>query len=362
MKTKGISFFHKYLTLWVILCMIGGVVVGSLLPQVPQFLNQFEFANVSLISAVLIWIMIFPMMMKVDFTSVKRISQNPKGLYLTWIINWLVKPFSMYLIAGFFFYYVFQAILPADIAREYLAGAVILGAAPCTAMVFVWSELTDGDPAYTVVQVATNNLILLVAFVPIVKFLLGVEEVFVPWDTLILSVILFVLIPLIAGYLTRKFVIQNKGKKYFNTQFVTKFDGITTVGLLLMLIYIFATQANTLVSHFTHILLIAVPLTIQTFVIFGLSCTIAKFLKLPYVIAAPAGMIGASNFFELALAVAIALFGVHSPVALATTVGVLTEVPLMLFLVKFANSTKDQFPTKYQPARKEISNELRETK
>lgn len=342
-KPREISYFHQYLTLWVLLCMILGVLVGRFIPQVPNFLNKFEFANVSIISAILIWIMIYPMMMKVDFTSIKDIRRNPKGLYLTWAVNWLIKPFTMYAIAFFFFYIVFGNIIPEELSKQYLAGAVILGAAPCTAMVFVWSQLTKGNPAYTVVQVATNDLIILVAFVPIVKFLLGLNNVVVPWDTLILSVVLFVVVPLTAGALTRKFVINNKGEKYFNREFLHKFDGITTVGLLLMLVFIFSTQAQTLLSNPLHILIIAIPLSIQTFFIFAVAYGFAKILKLPYHIAAPAGMIGASNFFELAVAVAIALFGINSPVALATTVGVLTEVPLMLLLVKIANSTREHF-------------------
>ena len=241
----------------------------------------------------------------------------------------------MYGIASLFFFVIFKAFITPDLATEYLAGAVLLGAAPCTAMVFVWSSLTKGDPAYTVVQVATNDLIILVAFVPIVKFLLGVSNVSVPWDTLILSVVLFVVIPLAGGLLTRYFVTKKKGKDYFENIFIKKFDGITTIGLLLTLVMIFSFQGN--------IILVAVPLILQTFLIFAIAYVACRILKLPYKIAAPAGMIGASNFFELAVAVAIALFGTTSPAALATTVGVLTEVPVMLFLVKIANGTKGWF-------------------
>ncbi|MBS7388790.1 MAG: arsenic resistance protein, partial [Oscillospiraceae bacterium] len=237
----------------------------------------------------------------------------------------------------------FKAFITPDLATEYLAGAVLLGAAPCTAMVFVWSSLTKGDPAYTVVQVATNDLIILVAFIPIVKFLLGVSNVTVPWDTLILSVILFVVIPLAGGMLTRYLVTKKKGKDYFENTFVEKFDGITTIGLLLTLIMIFSFQGNVILENPLHIVLIAVPLILQTFLIFAIAYAACKLLKLPHKIAAPAGMIGASNFFELAVAVAVALFGTTSPAALATTVGVLTEVPVMLFLVKVANSTKGWF-------------------
>jgi ACR3 family arsenite transporter len=250
----------------------------------------------------------------------------------------------MFAISSFFFYIVFKGLIPAELGKEYLAGAVLLGAAPCTAMVFVWSQLTKGNPAYTVVQVATNDLIILVAFVPIVKFLLGVSKVSVPWDTLILSVVLFVVIPLTAGVLTRVLVCKRKGVTYFETKFLPKFDQVTVVGLLLMLILLFSFQGEVILNNPLHILLIAIPLIIQTCFIFFLAYMTAKVLKLPHNIAAPAGMIGASNFFELSVAVAIALFGMDSPAALATVVGVLTEVPIMLMLVKFANKTTHWFP------------------
>ena len=340
---KGISIFQKYLSLWVIICMDIGVLIGQFLPQIPEFLNRFEYAKVSIPMAVLIWLMIYPMMMKVDFQSIKNVGKNPKGLFVTWITNWLIKPFTMYAIASLFFFVVFKAFITPELGTEHLAGAVLLGAAPCTAMVFVWSTLTNGNPAYTVVQVATNDLIILLAFVPIVKFLLGVSNVTVPWDTLILSVVLFVVIPLAAGLLTRLIVTKRKSKEYFENTFTKKFDGITTIGLLLTLILIFAFQGNTIVNNPLHIVLIAVPLVLQTVFIFSIAYLACKILKLPHNIAAPAGMIGASNFFELAVAVAIALFGTTSPAALATTVGVLTEVPVMLFLVSIANRTKKYF-------------------
>lgn len=343
-KSLEIGFFQKYLTIWVALCMITGVLIGKFVPSVPGFFNQFEYANVSIPTAILIWVMIYPMMMKVNFESVKNVGKNPKGLYVTWITNWLIKPFTMFAIASFFFYVVFKGLIPAELGKEYLAGAVLLGAAPCTAMVFVWSQLTKGNPAYTVVQVATNDLIILVAFVPIVKFLLGVSKVSVPWDTLILSVVLFVVIPLTAGALTRLFVSKKKGTEYFENQFLPKFDNATIVGLLLMLVLLFSFQGEVILNNPLHILLIAVPLTIQTFLIFFIAYLAAKVLKLPHNIAAPAGMIGASNFFELSVAVAIALFGMDSPAALATVVGVLTEVPIMLILVKIANKTTHWFP------------------
>ncbi len=339
----GISIFQKYLTVWVILCMAAGILIGKFLPQIPDFLNRFEYAKVSIPMAILIWLMIYPMMMKVDFKSIKNVGKNPKGLFVTWVTNWLIKPFTMYGIASLFFFVIFKAFITPDLATEYLAGAVLLGAAPCTAMVFVWSSLTKGDPAYTVVQVATNDLIILVAFVPIVKFLLGVSKVSVPWDTLILSVVLFVVIPLAGGLLTRYFVTKRKGKDYFENTFIKKFDGITTIGLLLTLIMIFSFQGNIILENPLHIILIAVPLILQTFLIFAIAYGACKLLKLPHKIAAPAGMIGASIFFELSVAVAIALFGTTSSAALATTVGVLTEVPVMLFLVKIANNTKGWF-------------------
>ena len=342
-EKSAISIFQKYLTVWVILCMVIGVLIGKFLPQIPEFLNRFEYAKVSIPMAILIWLMIYPMMMKVDFQSIRNVGKNPKGLFITWITNWLIKPFTMYGIASLFFFVIFKAFITPELATEYLAGAVLLGAAPCTAMVFVWSSLTKGDPAYTVVQVATNDLIILVAFIPIVKFLLGVSNISVPWDTLILSVILFVVIPLAGGMLTRYLVTKKKGQDYFENTFVKKFDGITTMGLLLTLIMIFSSQGNVILESPLHIVLIAVPLILQTFLIFAVAYGACKLFKLPHKIAAPARMIGASNFFELAVAVAVALFGTASPAALATTVGVLTEVPVMLLLVKAANSTKNWF-------------------
>ncbi|MCJ7691270.1 MAG: ACR3 family arsenite efflux transporter [Clostridiaceae bacterium] len=343
-KKPKIGFFQKYLTVWVAICMVVGVLIGKFIPGIPEFLNKFEYAKVSIPTAILIWIMIYPMMMKVDFKSIKNVGKNPKGLYVTWITNWLIKPFTMYAIASFFFFVVFKAFITPELATQYLAGTILLGAAPCTAMVFVWSHLTKGNPAYTVVQVATNDLIILVAFIPIVKFLLGVSNITVPWNTLILSVVLFVVIPLIGGILTRITVTKKKGLEYFENAFLHKFDNATTVGLLLMLILLFSFQGETILKSPIHILLIAVPLTIQTFLIFFISYLTSKKLRLPHDIAAPAGMIGASNFFELAVAVAIALFGMDSPAALATVVGVLVEVTVMLILVKIANKTTYWFP------------------
>ena len=343
-QAEGIGFFEKYLSIWVLLCMAIGVMIGVYLPGIPKLLSRFEYANVSIPVAILIWLMIYPMMLKIDFESIKQVGQNPRGLIVTWVTNWLIKPFTMYGIAAFFLYVVFGNIIPADLAKEYLAGAVLLGAAPCTAMVFVWSNLTKGNPAYTLVQVATNDLIILAAFVPIVAFLLGINDITIPWTTLFLSVVLFVVIPLTAGWLSRRIITKNRGLDYFENTFIAKFNNVTVIGLLLTLIIIFSFQGKTIVENPINILLIAVPLTIQTFLIFFIAYGWSKLWKLPHDVAAPAGMIGASNFFELAVAVAISLFGLQSGATLATVVGVLTEVPVMLTLVKIANNTKKWFP------------------
>ena len=342
-KNEGINFIQKYLTIWVFICMVVGVIIGKLLPAIPNALGNLEISGISIPIVILIWIMIYPMMLKVDFQSIKQVGRNPKGLFITWITNWLIKPFTMYGIASLFLFTVFKGFIAPELATQYLAGAVLLGAAPCTAMVFVWSTLTKGNPAYTVVQVATNDLIILIAFVPILKFLLGVSNVSVPYGTLFFSVILFVVIPLVGGVLTRIVVVKNKGIEYFENTFVHKFDNATTVGLLLTLALIFTSQTEVILSNPLHIVLIAVPLTVQTVLIFFIAYAASKIFGMSHDIAAPAGMIGASNFFELAVAVAIALFGTTSPAALATTVGVLTEVPVMLVLVKVANSTKGWF-------------------
>lgn len=339
-KGQGISVFQRYLTVWVFLCMVVGILIGKFLPVIPDRLGELNIAGISIPIAILIWVMIYPMMMKVDFQSIKQVGKNPKGLLVTWVVNWLIKPFTMYGIAYLFLFVVFKAWIAPELATEYLAGAVLLGAAPCTAMVFVWSTLTKGNPAYTVVQVATNDLIILIAFVPIVKFLLGVSNVTVPYSTLFVSIVLFVVIPLVGGIVTHISMVKKKGNEYFENVFLKKFDNVTTVGLLLTLILIFSSQTEVILSNPIHILLIAVPLTIQTFFIFFLAYGACKVLKLSHDVAAPAGMIGASNFFELSVAVAIALFGTTSPAALATTVGVLTEVPVMLTLVKIANSSQ----------------------
>lgn len=336
-KKQGISFFERYLTIWVALCIVVGITIGQYIPIIPNTLSKFEYANVSIPVAVLIWLMIYPMMLKVDFQSVKDIGKKPKGIIVTCVTNWLIKPFTMFGIAWLFFYVIFKSMIPADLANEYLAGAVLLGAAPCTAMVFVWSYLTKGDAAYTLVQVAINDLIILVAFAPIVAFLLGISGVQIPWDTLLLSVFLFVVIPLLAGIITRIITVKRKGIEYFNNIFVNKFSNFTIGGLLLTLIILFSFQGETILNNPVHILLIAIPLIIQTVFIFFVAYGWAKAWKLPHNVAAPAGMIGASNFFELAVAVAISLFGLQSGAALVTVVGVLVEVPVMLMLVRIAN-------------------------
>lgn len=343
MEERHIGFFDKYLSLWVALCIVAGIALGTFLPALPQTLSRLEYAHVNIPVAVLIWVMIYPMMMKVDFNSVKNVARHPRGLVVTCVVNWLIKPFTMFAIAWFFLFVVFKQWIPSTLAQEYLAGAVLLGAAPCTAMVFIWSYLSNGNAAYTLVQVAVNDLIILVAFAPIVAFLLGVGGVQIPYDTLLLSVLLFVVLPLIAGILTRTSVIKRKGKDYFEQVFVHKFDRYTTLGLLLTLIILFSFQGKTILSNPLHIVLIAVPLIIQTYLIFAIAYSWAWAWHLPYDVAAPAGMIGASNFFELAVAVAISLFGLQSGAALATTVGVLTEVPVMLSLVRIAKATRRKF-------------------
>ncbi len=340
----GIGFFAKYLSLWVALCIALGVAIGHFLPGVPAFLGRFEYARVSIPVAILIWLMIYPMMLKVDFASVRNAGRKPKGLVITLVVNWLVKPFTMYLIAWFFLKVVFRTLIPGDLSTEYLAGAVLLGAAPCTAMVFVWSYLSGGDPGYTVVQVAVNDLVILFAFTPIVAFLLGVSDVRVPWDTLILSVVLFVVIPLGLGALTRANLVRRRGREWFEGVFIKRFEGITEAGLLLTLVILFAFQGRVILANPLAIALIAVPLVLQTYFIFFLGYGWARAWKVPYATAAPAALIGASNFFELAVAVAISLFGLSSGAALATVVGVLVEVPVMLSLVKIARATRSRFP------------------
>jgi len=346
-KESGINFFEKFLTVWVILCMIGGILIGRYLPQIPTALGRLEYANISMPIAILIWLIIYPMMIKIDFKSIVNATKNLKGLTITTSINWLIKPFTMYALAVLFLKVIFSDLIPSELADEYVTGAVLLGAAPCTAMVFVWSKLTKGNAAYTLVQVAVNDLILLVAFVPIVGLLLGISNVTVPYATLFLSIVLFVVTPLIAAGITRKFVIAHRGLDYLENTFIKKFDKSTMTGLLLTLIIIFSFQGDKLINNPLNIALIAIPLTIQTFLIFVIAYIWAKKWGMPHEVASPAAMIGASNFFELAVAVAISLFGIDSGVTLATVVGLLVEVPVMLILVKISNSTRKHF--KSQP-------------
>jgi ACR3 family arsenite transporter len=335
--SSGISFFERYLTLWVLLCIGLGIVLGYLSGDRIQMLSDLTLFQVNIPVAVLIWLMIYPMMLQVDFSSLKEIGKAPKGVAWTVVINWLVKPFSMAFFAWLFFDHLYAAWLEPAMADQYIAGAILLGAAPCTAMVFVWSYLSDGDPNYTLVQVSVNDLIILVAFIPLVGLLLGITDIQIPYNTLITSVVVFVVIPLVAGYLTHVILIRKKGKEWFSNQFLPKFKPLSVSALLITLILLFAYQGERIITQPLDIVLIAIPLALQTYVIFGLAWYGGKWINLPYRVCAPGSMIGASNFFELAVAVAISLFGLQSGAALATVVGVLIEVPIMLSLVRFAN-------------------------
>lgn len=341
-KTLGV--FTRYLTVWVALCIVAGVAIGQLWPGVPDTLSRFTYAQVSIPVAILIWFMIYPMMVQIDFSSIVRAGRQPKGLLITLVVNWLIKPFTMFALAWFFLRVVFAPWIPEDVGMEYLAGAVLLGAAPCTAMVFVWSYLTRGDAGYTLVQVAVNDLILLFAYAPLVIVLLGIGNITVPYDTILLSVVLYIVIPLVAGYASRVYLIRTRGIEWFEQVFLKRLGPVTMVGLLLTLVLLFSFQGEVILSNPVHIALIAVPLIIQTFLIFALGYAWAKWWRLSHDVAAPAAMIGASNFFELAVAAAIALFGLNSGAALATVVGVLVEVPVMLALVRIANATRHRFP------------------
>jgi ACR3 family arsenite transporter len=334
---KQIGFFEKYLTLWVAICIAAGIGIGNFAGDGIQFLSSMEVYKVNIPVAILIWLMIYPMMLQVDFSSIKNVGKRPKGLVLTLVVNWLIKPFTMAFFAWIFFSKIYSAFISPEQAGEYIAGAILLGAAPCTAMVFVWSYLTDGDPNYTLVQVSVNDLIILVAFIPIVGLLLGITNITIPYDTLVASIVVFVVVPLLAGYLTHKILVKQKGKEWFTKQFLPKFKPVSIIALLLTLILLFAFQGNIIVENPLIILLVAVPLVIQTYFIFFIAWFGGRKLKLPHAICSPAAMIGASNFFELAVAVAIALFGLQSPAALVTVVGVLVEVPVMLSLVRLAN-------------------------
>lgn len=332
--------FEKYLTLWVFLCIIAGVALGKIGGESIQEISKWEIASVNIPVAVLVWLMIYPIMVQIDFSSLKNVSKNWRGIGLTVSINWLVQPFTMAFFAWIFFDHLYSAYLEPEMAEQYIAGAILLGSAPCTAMVFVWSYLTKGDANYTLVQVAVNDLILLFAFVPTVGFLLGVTDIHIPYDVLISSVVIFVAIPLAAGYISHKLIMKYKGEDWFKNNFLPTLKPISTIALLTTLILLFAFQGNKIIEKPFDILLIAVPLTIQTFSVFFLTWFTGRYIKLKHAICAPAALIGASNFFELSVAVAISLFGLNSGASLVTVVGVLIEVPVMLSLVKFANKWK----------------------
>ena len=345
---QSIGFFEKYLSIWVLLCMAVGILIGKYLPAIPEALGKVQYYGQNIPIAILIWIMIYPMMMKIDFQSIKNVRKNPLGLVISTGSSWLIKPLLMFGLASLFFFVIFKAFIPTELARDYVTGAVLLGVAPCTAMVFVWSNLTKGDPAHTLVQVSVNDLLIIFLFVPWVTFLLGINKVQIPWDTLIFSIFLFVVIPLTAGVITRAVMIKKKGLEFFNEKFVNKFDSITTIGLLLTLVIIFTYQGGVILQNPFYVLLIAVPLVLQNVISATASYQICRMAKLPHNIAAPASIIAASDFFELSVAVAIMLFGPTSPVVLVCTVGVLTEVPVMLLLVRYINNTKHWFPTQQQ--------------
>lgn len=340
------GLFERYLSLWVAIAIAIGVTLGSLIPEAFTLVASFEYAHVNLVVAVLIWLMIYPMMIQVDFSAIKDVGKKPKGLILTLIINWLIKPFTMALLGWLFFKGIFADLVDPQSASEYIAGMILLGVAPCTAMVFVWSQMTKGDPNYTLVQVSINDIIMIFAFAPITAFLLGVTDIQVPWETLLISVVLYVLLPLLAGAFTRAKLDSSAQDKDDHTklnQFVARLKPWSIIGLLATVVLLFGFQAETILSKPQTIVLIAIPLLIQTYGIFFIAYFLAKQLKLTHNIAAPACMIGTSNFFELAVAVAISLFGLHSGAALATVVGVLVEVPVMLSLVAFANRTRHWF-------------------
>lgn len=337
---KQIGFFEKYLTIWVLVCIAVGIVIGKIAGNSIEVLSEMNIFDVNLPVATLVWLMIYPMMVQIDFSSIKKAGTKPKGLILTVIINWLIKPFTMAFFAWVFFNYLYAAFISPEEAKEYIAGAILLGAAPCTAMVFVWSYLTDGDPAYTLIQVSVNDLIILVAFIPIVGILLNISDIQVPYNILVSSVIIFVVIPLVAGVITRIWLLKLKGEEWFDTIFLKRLKPVSIIALLTTLILLFAFKGQTILDNPLVVLLIAVPLVIQTYFIFFIAWGVGKAIKLPHAVCSPASMIGASNFFELAVAVAIALFGINSGAALVTVVGVLIEVPVMLSLVKFANKYK----------------------
>jgi ACR3 family arsenite transporter len=340
-----LGIFERYLSVWVALCIVAGVLLGNLFPTAFAFIAGLEYAHVNLVVAVLIWVMIYPMMVQIDFSAIRNVGKRPRGLVLTLVVNWLIKPFTMAALGWLFFRVLFADWVDPQSASEYIAGMILLGVAPCTAMVFVWSQLTRGDPNYTLVQVSVNDIIMVFAFAPIAAFLLGVSDIQVPWQTLLLSVALYVVLPLIAGALTRhRLETGGDGERLNN--FVRRLKPWSVIGLLGTVVLLFGFQAGTIIGQPQTIVLIAIPLLIQTYGIFAIAYGAAKALRLPHNVAAPACLIGTSNFFELAVAVAISLFGLHSGAALATVVGVLVEVPVMLSLVAFANRTRHWFPAK----------------
>ena len=345
---KRLNLFERYLSVWVVLCMGAGIALGKLLPGFTDAVRRLEFgagSQINLAIAVLIWLMVYPMMLKIDFGSIVAVGERPKGILVTLFVNWLVKPFSMAAIGYLFFRVLFQPWIGAELANQYLAGSIILAAAPCTAMVFVWSYLTDGDPAYTLVQVSLNDLVMLVLFAPIVGFLVtGASTLSVPFRVLLLSVVVFIVIPLALGALSRIVLLRARGRDWFEQRFLPGFHPVTVVALLATLVMIFAFQADNLTGRFFHVVLIAVPLLIQVYFNAGLAYGLMKWLRVPHDVAAPGALIGASNFFELAVATAIALFGPESGAALATVVGVLVEVPVMLSVCSFCNRTRHWFP------------------
>jgi ACR3 family arsenite transporter len=337
------GLFERYLSLWVGLCIVAGVVLGNLVPGLFAGLAAIEYAHVNLIVAVLIWVMIYPMMVQIDFSSLRHVGDKPRGLILTLVVNWLIKPFTMAALGWLFFRVIFADWVDPQTASEYIAGMILLGVAPCTAMVFVWSQMTKGDPNYTLVQVSVNDIIMVFAFAPIAAFLLGVSDIHVPWETLLLSVVLYVVLPLVAGALTRR-LLERRGDGHGLERLLARLKPWSIIGLLGTVVLLFGLQAETIVSNPTAIVLIAIPLLIQSYGIFFIAYGAAKSMRLAHNIAAPACLIGTSNFFELAVAVAISLFGLHSGAALATVVGVLVEVPVMLSLVALANRTRHWFP------------------
>jgi len=351
---KRMNVFERYLSVWVVACMGAGVALGKLLPGFTDAVRRLEFgegSQINLAIAVLIWLMVYPMMLKVDLGSVAAVRQRPRGILVTLFVNWLVKPFSMAAIGYLFFRVLFQPWIGEELANQYLAGSIILAAAPCTAMVFVWSYLTDGDPAYTLVQVSLNDLIMLVLFAPIVGLLVtGASTLTVPFRVLLLSVVVFIVIPLALGAASRAILLRTKGRDWFEGRFLPAFHPVTVVALLATLVLIFAFQADNLTGRFVHVLLIAIPLLLQVYFNSGLAYGLMKWLKVPHDVAAPGALIGASNFFELAVATAIALFGPESGAALATVVGVLVEVPVMLSVCSFCNRTRHWFPGAAEPA------------